>query len=70
MSGNMLSRFTEFYTSDGEKKWRNRDREFENEMLKKDTSSCKNGMKDGIAFLILLNTLTAERFIEKSSDTK
>lgn len=29
MSGNMLSRFTDFLTSDGEKPWRNRDVEFE-----------------------------------------
>jgi hypothetical protein len=29
ISGNMLSRFTDFLTSDGEKPWRNRDAEFE-----------------------------------------
>lgn len=29
MSGNMLSRFTDFLTSDGEKPWRERDAEFE-----------------------------------------
>ncbi len=29
MSGNMMSRFTNFYEEDGEKSWRNRDREFE-----------------------------------------
>lgn len=28
MRGNMLSRFTDFLTSDGEKSWRNRDEEF------------------------------------------
>lgn len=28
LSGNMLSRWTEFLTSDGEKEWRNRDMEF------------------------------------------
>jgi hypothetical protein len=33
MAGNMLSRFTDFLTSDGEKTWRNRDAEFENEQL-------------------------------------
>ena len=26
--GNMLSRFTDFLTTDGEKEWRNRDSEF------------------------------------------
>ncbi len=29
LSGNMLSRFTNFFEEDGEKAWRNRDREFE-----------------------------------------
>lgn len=29
LSGNLLSRFTDFLTSDGEKPWRNRDAEFE-----------------------------------------
>ncbi|WP_088043867.1 DUF1572 family protein [Bacillus sp. EAC] len=29
LSGNMLSRWTDFLTSDGEKSWRNRDEEFE-----------------------------------------
>ncbi|MCE7062194.1 DUF1572 domain-containing protein [Dyadobacter sp. CY343] len=30
IAGNMLSRFTDFLTTDGEKPWRNRDEEFEN----------------------------------------
>lgn len=30
MSGNMLSRWTDFLTDDGEKSWRNRETEFEN----------------------------------------
>lgn len=30
LAGNMLSRFTDFLTTDGEKPWRNRDAEFEN----------------------------------------
>ncbi|MBO6516533.1 MAG: DUF1572 family protein [Bacteroidia bacterium] len=29
MAGNMLSRWTDFWTTDGEKEWRNRDLEFE-----------------------------------------
>lgn len=33
LAGNMRSRFTDFYNSDGEKKWRDRDSEFENEKL-------------------------------------
>lgn len=35
MSGNMLSRWTDFLTTDGEKKWRNRDGEFENNCINK-----------------------------------
>ena len=34
--GNMLSRFTDFLTTDGEKPWRNRDSEFENDIKSKD----------------------------------
>jgi len=36
LSGNMLSRFTDFLTSDGEKPWRNRDNEFEPEITSKE----------------------------------
>ena len=36
LSGNMLSRFTDFLTTDGEKPWRNRDSEFENDLKSKD----------------------------------
>jgi Protein of unknown function (DUF1572) len=36
MSGNMLSRWTDFLTSDGEKEWRDRDTEFESETLTKE----------------------------------
>jgi hypothetical protein len=32
MVGNMLSRWTDFLTTDGEKKWRNRESEFENDI--------------------------------------
>lgn len=35
MAGNMLSRWTDFLTSDGEKEWRNRDGEFENNISSK-----------------------------------
>jgi hypothetical protein len=33
MAGNMLSRWTDFLTTDGEKDWRNRDTEFEEQQL-------------------------------------
>jgi hypothetical protein len=35
LSGNMLSRWTDFMTTDGEKEWRNRDTEFEDNLLTK-----------------------------------
>lgn len=34
--GNMLSRWTDFLTTDGEKEWRDRDREFESETTSRD----------------------------------
>lgn len=37
LSSNMLSRWTDFLTSDGEKDWRNRDDEFEAELLDRDS---------------------------------
>jgi hypothetical protein len=36
LAGNMLSRFSDFYNSDGEKKWRKRDAEFENENISRE----------------------------------
>ena len=36
LSGNMLSRWTDFLTTDGEKEWRNRDGEFENDIQTKE----------------------------------
>jgi hypothetical protein len=36
MVGNMLSRFTDFLTTDGEKPWRDRDAEFENKFSGRD----------------------------------
>jgi hypothetical protein len=36
ISGNMLSRWTDFLISDGEKEWRNRDAEFENDLQSKE----------------------------------
>lgn len=34
--GNMMSRWTDFLTTDGEKEWRNRDAEFENDVADKE----------------------------------
>ncbi|MGG8497466.1 DUF1572 family protein [Tenacibaculum sp. TC6] len=36
MSENMQSRWTDFFTSDGEKEWRNRDNEFEEQLISKE----------------------------------
>ncbi len=36
LNGNMLSRWTDFLTSDGEKEWRQRDQEFEDRIKTKD----------------------------------
>jgi len=36
LAGNMLSRWTDFFTTDGEKEWRNRDAEFENDFNSKE----------------------------------
>ena len=35
LSGNMLSRWTDFLTTDGEKEWRQRDAEFENDIAER-----------------------------------
>ncbi len=36
MAGNMLSRWTDFRSSDGEKEWRNRESEFENDLTSRE----------------------------------
>lgn len=41
MAGNMLSRWTDFLTSDGEKPWRMRDAEFENQPLTREELMAK-----------------------------
>ena len=64
MSGNMLSRFTDFFTSDGEKKWRNRDREFENELFTKEKLLVLWNEGWNCLFQVL-NTLSAEDLSKK-----
>lgn len=59
MSGNMLSRFTDFLTIDGEKEWRKRDEEFE------DTFTSKAAMmeaweKGWACLLAALDTVAAD----------
>ncbi len=56
LSGNMLSRFTNFYDEDGEKPWRNRDLEFET-LLTTREEIYEAWEKGWSCFLNILNTL-------------
>lgn len=59
MSGNMLSRFTDFLTSDGEKEWRKRDEEFEDTYTSK--AEMTAAWEQGWACLFdALDSVTAE----------
>ena len=60
LSGNMLSRWTNFLTSDGEKEWRNRDSEFE-ETIKTKEELLDVWDKGWECFLDALNGLQAEQ---------
>jgi hypothetical protein len=59
LTGNMLSRWTDFLTTDGEKEWRNRDAEFDNDITTKQEMLDKweQGWK---VFLDTLNSLKEE----------
>ena len=63
ISGNMLSRWTDFLTSDGEKEWRNRDGEFEPTIKTKDEllTTWNQGWE---CFLNAINSLTPEQLTE------
>jgi uncharacterized damage-inducible protein DinB len=59
ITGNMLSRFTDFLTTDGEKEWRNREDEFRQEtMTKKEVMERWNDA--WTLFFSVLNNLTEE----------
>ena len=61
LSGNMLSRWTDFLTSDGEKEWRNRDAEFES-LLDNDKEAVMKSWNEGWECLFsALNSLTPEQ---------
>lgn len=60
ISGNMLSRWTDFLTSDGEKEWRNRDAEFENDLQSKE-EVLATWNKGWDCFLDALNSLKPEQ---------
>ena len=59
LSGNMLSRWTDFLTSDGEKDWRNRDTEFENDLETRE-ALMERWNKGWKCFQDALNALSAE----------
>ncbi len=60
LSGNMISRWTDFFTSDGEKEWRNRDDEFEeNVNTKAELMAIWN--KGWDCFFDTLNSLTPDQ---------
>lgn len=57
--GNMLSRWTDFLTTDGEKEWRDREAEFDNDLATKEELLTK--WNEGWAcFLTTLKSLTTE----------
>ena len=60
ISGNMLSRWTDFLSSDGEKEWRNRDAEFENDLQSKE-EVLEVWNKGWACFLDALNNLGPEQ---------
>lgn len=65
LSGNMLSRWTDFLTSDGEKEWRNRDGEFDSHFDGNDTKAKEELLviwnNGWTCFLNALNSLSPEQ---------
>jgi len=63
LNGNMLSRWTDFLTTDGEKEWRNRDNEFENP--EKNKQALLNKWEEGWNCLFdAIDNLTVENLTE------
>jgi Protein of unknown function (DUF1572) len=60
MSGNMISRWTDFLTTDGEKEWRKRDEEFE-EIITSKTELIELWDKGWDCFFNALNSLTPDQ---------
>jgi hypothetical protein len=63
LSGNMLSRWTDFLTTDGEKEWRNRDAEFENDLQSKD-EVLQLWNQGWACFFNAINALKPEQLLE------
>lgn len=59
IAGNMLSRWTDFLTADGEKEWRNRDAEFEN-VLKTKSDVLQRWNEGWECLFQAMNSLTEE----------
>jgi hypothetical protein len=60
MSGNMTSRFTNFFDEDGEKSWRNRDGEFESKVTSRE--EMMHAWESGwTCFFDVLNALTPDQ---------
>jgi uncharacterized damage-inducible protein DinB len=64
LAGNMISRFTNFLTEDGEKEWRNRDAEFEDQHLSKD--QLLQHWEEGWACFLQTVTSLTETDLEKT----
>jgi hypothetical protein len=64
LSGNMLSRWTDFLTTDGEKEWRNRDSEFEDKInnRKELIEKWNSGWK---ALFDALNSVSKDNFYQE-----
>ena len=62
LAGNMISRWTDFLISDGEKEWRNRDAEFENNATTKQEllEIWNNGWS---CFFDVLNTIKSDQLL-------
>jgi Protein of unknown function (DUF1572) len=63
LNGNMLSRWTDFLTTDGEKEWRNRDTEFEEQNLTKQ-QLLDHWQKGWDCLFNALNSLTGEDLLK------
>lgn len=63
MSGNMLSRWTDFLTTDGEKEWRDRDAEFEASFQSKE-ELLKTWNTGWDCFFNAINTLQPEQLLQ------
>ena len=62
LSGNMISRWTDFLTSDGEKEWRNRDSEFDSYFHRNDKAELMEIWNKGWdCFFNTINALTPDQ---------